>query len=101
LDVLGDLMFDFAFSFSVFQHVPGKALIENCIGEVAKHLRCGCLFKFDVQGNLRMEAPPGDTWLGPPLSETDIREMAARTGFESRYSIGAGEESYWQWLFKK
>jgi 2-polyprenyl-3-methyl-5-hydroxy-6-metoxy-1,4-benzoquinol methylase len=101
LDALGDVMFDFAFSFSVFHHVPGKALIESCIGEVAKHLRAGCLFKFEVQGNLRMEAPAGDTWLGPPLSETDIREMAERTGFEPRHSIGAGEESYWQWLFKK
>jgi hypothetical protein len=27
--------------------------------------------------------------------------MAERTGFESRHSVGAGEESYWQWLFKK
>src|ERR1039457_5803790 len=61
LDVLGDLMFDFAFSTSVFHHVPGKALIENCIREAGKHLRGGCLFKFEVQGNLRMEAPPGDT----------------------------------------
>jgi 2-polyprenyl-3-methyl-5-hydroxy-6-metoxy-1,4-benzoquinol methylase len=101
LDVLGDLMCDFAFSFSVFHHVPGKALIENCIREAGKHLHTGCLFKFEVQGDLRMEAPPGDTWLGPPLSETDIREMAERAGFESRYSVGAGEESYWQWLFKK
>src|ERR1039458_4995635 len=37
LDVLGDLMFDFAFSFSAFHHVPGKALIENCIRDVASN----------------------------------------------------------------
>lgn len=100
LDVLGDLMFDFAFSFSVFHHVPGKALIGDCIQEVGKHLRPGCLFKFEVQGNLQWEAPPGDTWLGPALSEGDVREMAERAGFESRCRVGAGEESYWHWLFK-
>jgi SAM-dependent methyltransferase len=101
LDVLGDAMYDFAFCFSVFHHIPGKGLIENCIREVGKHLRPGCLFKFEVQGNLAMEAPPGDTWLGPPLSLDDIQKMAARTGFEARYNVGAGEESYWQWLFKQ
>jgi len=100
LNVLGDTLFDFAFSFSVFHHVPGKALIENCIAEVGKHLRPASLFKFEVQGDLRLKPPPGDTWLGPPLSEADIIEMARRCGFESRYRIGAGKESYWQWLFK-
>ncbi len=101
LNVLGDLMFDFAFSFSVFHHVPGKALIESCIQEVGKHLHDGCLFKFEVQGDMRLNAPPGDTWLGPALSEADIREIAGRTGFEYRYSVDAGKESYWQWLFRK
>src|SRR5947209_723314 len=46
LDVLGDSLFDFAFSFSVFHHIPSKAIIENCIGEVGKHLRPGSRFKF-------------------------------------------------------
>jgi SAM-dependent methyltransferase len=100
LDVLGDLLFDFAFAFSVFHHIPGKAIIENCIEQVGRHLRSGCLFKFEVQGH-PFEAPEGDTWLGTPLSERDMLEIADRTGFESRYRVGEGKESYWHWFFKK
>ena len=100
LDDLGDALFDFAFSFSVFHHIPGKAIIENCIGQVGRRLRSGCLFKFEVQGH-PFEAPEGDTWLGTPMSERDMLEIADRTGFESRYRVGEGKESYWQWFFKK
>ena len=100
LDVLGDALFDFAFAFSVFHHIPGKAIIENCIRQVGRHLRPGCLFKFEVQGH-PFEAPEGDTWLGTPLSEADMLEIAERTGFESRYRVGAGQENYWHWFFKK
>lgn len=100
LDVLGNLMFDFAFSFSVFHHVPGKGLIENCVREVGKHLLPGALFKFEVQG-APFVPPPDDTWLGPSLTEADVKSIADRCGFEARFSIGAGEESYWQWLFKR
>jgi len=101
LDVLGDTRFDFAFAFSVFHHIPGKPAIAACIAEVGRHLRPGALFKFEVQGDLKLVPPKDDTWLGTPLGEADMIELAARTGFESRHRIGAGEESYWQWFFKQ
>jgi 2-polyprenyl-3-methyl-5-hydroxy-6-metoxy-1,4-benzoquinol methylase len=101
LDVLGDAVFDFAFAFSVFHHIPGKAAIAGCIAEVGKHLRPAHLFKFEVQGDLKLQPPADDTWLGTPLSEADLLEVAEQTGFESRYRVGAGEESYWQWFFKR
>jgi SAM-dependent methyltransferase len=101
LDVLGSGVFDFAFAFSVFHHIPGKTAISSCIAEVGKHLHSGDLFKFEVQGVLSFDPPEGDTWLGSPLSEADVIQIAQETGFESRYRIGAGEESYWQWFFKK
>jgi SAM-dependent methyltransferase len=101
LTVLGDALFDFAFAFSVFHHIPDKAIIENCIREVGAHLRPGSLFKFEVQGYLPMQSSADDTWLGAPLSEAELRAIADRTGFEYRYGVGAGEESFWQWFFKK
>src|SRR5271165_2301745 len=101
LDVLGDGLFHFAFAFSVFHHVPSQAAIADCIVEVGKHLRPGDLFKFEVQGCLNFERPKDDTWLGTPLSETDVIGIAEQTGFESRYRVGAGEESYWQWFFRR
>ena len=101
LEVLGDLAFDFAFSFSVFHHVPDKALIEAAIREIGKHLRTGALFKFEVQGYLRLDTAKDDTWLGAAMSETDMAGIADRCGFDARYRTGAGEESFWQWFFKR
>jgi hypothetical protein len=101
LRVLGSLMFDFAFSCCVFHHVPSKALIEDYIREVGFHLRPGCLFKFEVQGYLGL-APSGmDTWLGVPMSEAEMLQVAARCGFEARYRVGAGEERFWIWFFRQ
>src|SRR5215472_9838185 len=34
LSVLGDLVFDFAFSMIVFQHIPSREIIENYVREV-------------------------------------------------------------------
>jgi SAM-dependent methyltransferase len=101
LSALGDLQFDFAFAFSVFHHVPSKEIIESCIREVGAHLRPGALFKFEVQGCLGWQAAPDDTWLGAAMSESDMLEIANRTGFEYRYKTGTGEESFWQWFFKR
>src|SRR5437868_1576451 len=101
LTVLGDSLFDFAFAFSVFHHVPDKTIIESCIREVGIHLSPGGLFKFEVQGYLPMQASADDTWLGAALSEAELRGIAERSGFEYRYGVGAGEESFWQWFFKK
>lgn len=101
LGVLGDLLFDFAFSCCVFHHVPSKALIEDYILEVGRRLRPGCLFKFEVQGYLGLRTTEGDTWLGTPMSEAEMLQIADRTGFEPRYRIGAGEERFWLWFFRQ
>ena len=45
-------LFDFAYSFIVFQHIPSLAVIENYVREVYRLLRPGGLFKFQVHGNL-------------------------------------------------
>jgi SAM-dependent methyltransferase len=101
LRVLGPLTFDFAFSCCVFHHIPSKEVIEGYIREVGLRLKPGGLFKFEVQGYLGMAANPGDTWLGAPLSEDEMLGIAARCGFEARYRVGAGEERFWLWFFRK
>ena len=93
--------FDFAFSIVVFQHVPSKEIVENYVREVNRLLRPGALFKFQVQGDVRIETDPEDTWLGVPFSEEDARAMAERCGFEPRYMHGAGGQYFWLWFFKK
>ena len=101
LSVIPPLEFDFAYSFIVFQHVPSREIIENYVREVGRLMRVGGLFKFQVQGNLRVPTSPDETWLGVPYSEAQAKDMAGRCGFEPRYNHGAGEQYFWLWFFKK
>ena len=101
LSVVPELPFDFAFSTIVFQHIPSREVIENYVREVARLLRTGALFKFQVQGDSTIEARPDDTWLGVSFSERQAVEMAIRCGFEPRHRYGAGEQYFWLWFFKR
>lgn len=101
LSVLGDQVFDFAFSTIVFQHIPSRDIIENYVREVHRLLRPGGLFKFQVQGDATLQTDPEDTWLGVPFSDDDAVRMAERCGFEPRYRHGAGQQYFWLWFFKR
>lgn len=93
--------FDFAFSTIVFQHIPSREVIESYVREVARLLRPGALFKFQVQGDTSIQTEGHDTWLGVPFSDADAVAMAERCGFEPRYRHGAGEQYFWLWYFKR
>jgi len=101
LSVVPELLFDFAFSSIVFQHIPSREIIENYVHEVQRLLRPGALFKFQVQGDSTIETKPDDTWLGASFDERQVSDMAFRCGFEPRYRHGAGEQYFWQWFFKR
>lgn len=102
LDVLGDLCFDFAYSFIVFQHIPSRAVIDSYIGAVSRYLRKGSMFKFQVQGYQGSNLLPNgrDTWLGASVSEIQAAAMAEQHGFELRRSAGAGTQYFWLWFYK-
>ena len=98
--VLGDLRFDFAFSFIVFQHIPSQAIIGNYIREVQRVLRPGSLFKFQVQGSSQVIACEEDTWIGAPISPPLAVELAERNGFELLRSEGAEETVFLALVFQ-
>lgn len=102
LDVLGDLAFDFAYSFIVFQHIPSLAVIDRYVGAVSERLRPGSTFKFQVQGHLGSgpSLARRDTWLGAGVSEREAAAMAERHGFELQRSTGAGTQYFWLWYRK-
>jgi len=101
LSILGEMEVDFAFSYIVFQHIPSRDVIENYVREVARLLRPGGLFKFQVQGDSTLLTSPEDTWLGVPFSDADAVAMAESCGFEPRYRHGAGTQYFWLWYFKR
>lgn len=101
LSVLGDVQLDFAFTYIVFQHIPSRDVIRNYVREVARLLKPGGLFKFQVHGDPSIKRTADDTWIGVPFSDADVVEMAEECGFEPRYRIGAGTQYFWLWFFKR
>jgi SAM-dependent methyltransferase len=100
LTVVPPLVFDFAYSSLVFQHIPSREVIETYVREVYRLLRPGALFKFQVQGHPSDDSAPDDTWHGVSFSQEQATEMAQRCGFEHRYSFGAGHQYFTLWFFK-
>src|ERR1700748_1213645 len=94
LSVVPDLEFDFAFSAIVFQHIPSREIIENYVREVARLLRPGALFKFQVQGDVSVTSTPEQTWVGVPFSDEEAAAMGERNGFEPRHRHGAGTQYF-------
>ncbi len=85
----------------MFQHIPSREIIENYVREVCRLLRPGALFKFQVQGDVTVQSSPDETWVGVPYSDAQATAMALRSGFEPRYSHGAGQQYFWLWYFKR
>lgn len=100
VDVLSHLRFDFAYSMCVFHHVSSLEVIESYLRSVHSLLEPGALFKFEVQGCTSVVSPPGDTWIGVPISDDEAVRLARATGFDPRYRHGAAEERFWLWFFK-
>jgi SAM-dependent methyltransferase len=100
LSVLAARRFDFAYSSCVFHHISKREIMEGYVREVHRVLRPGCLFKFEVQGYVEIPENPDETWLGPSWSEEQAVAMARRCGFDPRFRVGAGQESFWLWFFK-
>ena len=101
LKVLGELQFDFVFSFVVFQHIPERAVIESYVREVARVLKPGGLFKFQVQGRPAARWYHRNSWFGASIeSEEEARRLAERSGLEARLLQGAGTQYFWLWFFK-
>jgi SAM-dependent methyltransferase len=101
LRVLPELPFHFVFSFIVFQHIPDKAVVESYIREAQRILVPDGLFKFQVEGGDISNRDTADTWHGVSFSEQEMRDIAARCGFELRHTDGAGTQYFWLWMFKK
>jgi len=100
LKVVPPLVFDFAYSAIVFQHIPSREVIYSYVREVHRLLRPGGLFKFQVQGYPSGERPR-DTWHGVSFTREQATEMAQACGFEHRHSYGEGDQYFWLWFFKQ
>ena len=110
LSDLSSNYFDFCYSFIVFQHIPEKQIVKNCIKEVARILKPECFFRFQVRGmhtidpvKLRLlkeiaeKKPicPQNTWIGVQFSFQEMHEIAEEFDFQVIEESGEDIEYYW------
>jgi SAM-dependent methyltransferase len=100
LSIFSDATFDFVFSALVFQHIPRRSIVQNYVKEVARVLRPGCVFKFQLQG-FAISEEYADTWVGTGFTEKQVRQMADAYGFHVHSSQGAGTQDYWVTFVKE
>jgi SAM-dependent methyltransferase len=86
---------DFAYSFIVFQHIPSKAAISTYLAEVARTLKRGGIFKFQVDGRRRAFWRGTDSWLGVWYTAAEIRAALAANGFAVLDTWGEGTQYFW------
>jgi SAM-dependent methyltransferase len=93
---LPDAFFDFAFSFIVFQHIPVRDVIENYLQDVARVLRPGAAFKFQLNGDQSPDylARERDTWLGETFSLEQALGMLRGARLSPLACEGAGTQYF-------
>jgi cyclopropane fatty-acyl-phospholipid synthase-like methyltransferase len=75
--------FDFAYSYTVFQHITEKAAVLRYFCDAAQVLKRGGIFRFQIcrgdgQGP---RSARGGSWLGVVFSEEELRGLLPRYGF--------------------
>ena len=96
LDKIPDAACDFVYSFIVFQHIPVKSAVSLYIGEAARVLKGGGIFRFQADGRASAEAAATDTWNGVRYAAVELRGELGAAGFE--VLDATGEDTQYMWL---
>ena len=95
LEMIPSRSLDFAYSIIVFQHIPTKAAIGTYLAEVARALKGGGIFKFQVDGRSRPFWQGSDSWLGVWYRAKDICAELKVHGFHVVDTWGEGTQYFW------
>jgi len=95
LSMFPDDYFDFCYSIIVFQHVPEKEIVANYIQEVSRVLKTGCIFRFQVHGDIVNQPKKFDTWNGVRFTSLEIHKLAKENNFSIIEESGINTQYYW------
>ena len=95
LDGISDAMLDFVASFIVFQHVPSREAVYRYIGEAARVLKSGGVFRFQVDGRRRFRVLGTDTWSGVSFDAEALCRRLGPMGFDVLDRWGEGTHYLW------
>lgn len=102
LNGIPDNLFDIAFEYIVFQHIPAEEVIINYIQQVELKLRPGGVFIMhgrDVSGS-NTGLSPGNTWHGCRLGPELVRRAIAEVDLAVIKEEGIGTDRYWATMLK-
>jgi len=94
LSPLPDAMFDFVYSYAVFQHIPSRDVVFSYLREAWRVLKTGGILRCQLNG-LPAHAKQYDTWSGVRISPDEIRQFARDQDFQ----LLALEEIWTQYMW--
>jgi len=81
LALFRDEMFDFVYSYAVFQHIPSRDVVFNYLRESRRVLKTGGILRCQING-LPAHAREYDTWSGVRIAPAEIAGFAADHDFQ-------------------
>jgi SAM-dependent methyltransferase len=90
-------LFDLAFSYIVFQHIPAAEVIESYFRDVAARLKAGGVFKLQAQGHPLAIFGKQDTWEGCFIPALTWLRWSKKYGYRLLDFEGAGGQYLWLW----
>ena len=100
LRMFGDEMFDFVYSYAVFQHIPSAEVVLSYLSEAARVLKLRGILRCQVNG-LPKTAKKYTTWSGVRLDAGDIADFAAMNDMQLLALEGLSTQYLWVTMRKQ
>ncbi len=81
LALFPDEMFDFVYSYAVFQHIPSRDVVLQYLRESRRVLKTGGILRCQING-LPAHARQYDTWSGVRISPAEVAQFACEHDFQ-------------------
>jgi ubiquinone/menaquinone biosynthesis C-methylase UbiE len=94
LSFFPDEMFDFVYSYAVFQHIPRRETVLQYLRESHRVMKTGGLARFQFNG-LPQGGESYDTWSGARFSSSEVMEFARNNDFQVLALEGVGTQYMW------
>jgi SAM-dependent methyltransferase len=92
-------MFDFVYSYAVFQHIPSRDVVFRYLAEARRVLKTGGLLRCQING--LPAAKEYDTWSGVRISARELADFARDNDFQLLALEGVSTQYMWTTLRKR
>lgn len=100
LGAYGNDLFDFVYSYAVFQHIPSRDVVFNYLAEARRVMKTGGILRCQING-LPKTAKQCTTWEGVRLGAGEIAEFACEHDMQLLALEGADTQYMWTTMRKQ